>query len=210
MVRAYAADMKAAGMALDEGNRGQTKSLLDRYVPRAGEPDIRGFEWHLLHSRSAGDELISFDHTGINAGVVLGPKGDWIAAVAKYGPLRIWDVQSGKLLHEFPSLSRGEARRSLALSTDGQHIVHLGDAGFWLRRTRDWSVVWEFPAKANVIAFTHLPFRHCRTWVVSRAHPLPVHLRPTLVSWHPDAMTAMSATMATAVERRVRIERRRS
>lgn len=84
----------------------------------------------------------------------MDPAGEWIAAVSKFGPLRVWDVRAGKLLHEFPSLSRAEPRRSVALSRDGQLLAHLGDDRVWLRRSRDWRVVWEFPRKASVVAFT--------------------------------------------------------
>lgn len=154
VTRAYAADMKATGVALMDGNRGHATALLERYEPRPGEPDIRGVEWHLLRSRASGDEVASFDHTGMSAGVVLDPSGRWIAAVARFGPLRIWDVVSGELLREIPSLRKREPRRSLALSPDGQHLVHLGDERIWLRRTTDWSLVWEYPAQANVVQFT--------------------------------------------------------
>jgi serine/threonine protein kinase len=47
-LRAYAADMKAASIALGEGNLGQAASLLERYLPKPGEPDVRGFEWRYL------------------------------------------------------------------------------------------------------------------------------------------------------------------
>jgi eukaryotic-like serine/threonine-protein kinase len=154
MVRAYAADMKAAGIAIDEGNRGQANALLDRHHPQTGGADVRGFEWHLLRSRATGDAHVSFDHIGLNSGVVMDPGGEWIAAVSKFGPLRVWDVQSGKLLREFPSLNRAEPRRSVALSRDGQFLAHLGDDRVWLRRSRDWKVLWESPRKVNVIAFT--------------------------------------------------------
>jgi eukaryotic-like serine/threonine-protein kinase len=154
LARAYAADMKAAGIAIDEGNRGQASALLDRHHPQPGGVDIRGFEWHLLRSRATGDDHISFDHIGINSGVVMDPGGEWIAAVSKFGPLRVWDVQSGKLLQELPSLRRAEPRRSVALSRDGRLLAHLGDDRVWLRSTRDWKVLWEFSRKASVLAFT--------------------------------------------------------
>jgi WD40 repeat protein/tRNA A-37 threonylcarbamoyl transferase component Bud32 len=154
MARAYAADMKAASMAFDEGNRGQAKSLLDRHRPEPGEPDPRGIEWHLLNSRTTGDEVASFDQTGINVGLAMGPGGKWIAAVSKYGSVRVWDVQTGKLLQEFPSQTRGETRRNLAVSPDGKYLAHLGDDRIWLRRTDDWNVVCEYPAKAALVAFT--------------------------------------------------------
>jgi WD40 repeat protein/tRNA A-37 threonylcarbamoyl transferase component Bud32 len=154
MVRAYAADMKAAGIAIDEGNRGQANALLDRHHPKPGGTDVRGFEWHLLRSRAAGDAHVSFDQTGLNSGVVMDPGGHWIAAVSKFGPLRVWDVKSGKMLQEFPSLKRAEPRRSVALSRDGQLLAHLGDDRVWLRRSQDWKVQWEYPKKVNVMTFT--------------------------------------------------------
>ena len=42
---AYAADMNLAQQALAMNDLGRAKRLLDGHRPRAGEPDLRGWEW---------------------------------------------------------------------------------------------------------------------------------------------------------------------
>ncbi len=47
----YRAEMRLAADVLDAGTgRERVLPILDRWVPRAGEDDLRGFEWHLLSS----------------------------------------------------------------------------------------------------------------------------------------------------------------
>ncbi len=55
----YVADMKFAQEAVDERRYRQGMDLVDRYLPTAGEPDFRRFEWYCLwrRSRSADQEL---------------------------------------------------------------------------------------------------------------------------------------------------------
>ena len=153
LVRAYAADMKAAAVAIAEGNSGQANALLDRYAPTAGGPDVRGFEWHVLHQRAAGDEIASFDLTGINAGTVLALDNSWVAAGAKFGDVRVWDTATGKLIQTFPALKKREPRRSMALSPDGTMLAYISDDSVWVRGTARWEVLREIPVKANVITF---------------------------------------------------------
>ena len=154
MVRAYAADMKAASIAIADGNLGQANALLDRYTPAPGRRDVRGFEWGILRSRVAGDEIASFDHTGINAGVALAPDGTWVAAGVKFGDVRVWETTTGKLLHTFPALKKREPRCSVAISPDGKMFAYLSDDSIWVRGTAQWEVRREIPARADVIAFS--------------------------------------------------------
>src|SRR4051794_9180406 len=47
-LRAYAADMKAAQVAIDQNSRDQAARLLSRYQAKPGEEDLRGVEWRYL------------------------------------------------------------------------------------------------------------------------------------------------------------------
>jgi eukaryotic-like serine/threonine-protein kinase len=154
LIRAYAADMKAVSVAIEEGNLGQANALLDRHVPQDGRPDVRGFEWGILRSRAAGDETASFDHTGINAGIALAPDNSWGAAGAKFGGVRVWETATGKLLRQFPALKGREPRRSIALSPDGTMLAYLSDDSIWVRGTEKWEVLREIPVTANALAFS--------------------------------------------------------
>ena len=153
LVRAYAADMKAVSIAIADGNLGQANALLDRYISPAGERDVRGFEWGILRSRAVGDEIASFEHTGISAGVALAPDGAWVAAGVKFGDVRVWETATGRLLHTFPALKKREPRCGVAVSPDGALLAYLSDDSIWVRGTAQWEVRREIPARANLVAF---------------------------------------------------------
>jgi hypothetical protein len=51
----YVAVMNLARVAWDENNLARTRELLERYFPKPGAPDLRGFEWHYLRRLLHGD-----------------------------------------------------------------------------------------------------------------------------------------------------------
>src|SRR5262249_40020337 len=53
---AYVGDMALVQQAIVEGNLARARSLLDRNRPKAGEEDIRGFEWRYLWAQARSDE----------------------------------------------------------------------------------------------------------------------------------------------------------
>ncbi|MCC6233817.1 MAG: protein kinase [Verrucomicrobiales bacterium] len=61
---AYVADMDLANRALEEGDFGTAQTLLRRYRPGPGEPDLRNWEWRYLAQLSQGDPHFSLEsHT---------------------------------------------------------------------------------------------------------------------------------------------------
>ena len=57
--------------ALAENNLGRARELLDRQRPKAGEEDLRGFEWRYLWQLCQGDELATFRDDGATARLFL-------------------------------------------------------------------------------------------------------------------------------------------
>jgi hypothetical protein len=55
----YAADMNLAAQALAAGNRGHALELLRNYRPKAGQEDLRGWEWHYLWKLCQTKELFT-------------------------------------------------------------------------------------------------------------------------------------------------------
>src|SRR5216117_459051 len=53
----YDSDMNLAHHALDDGDLGRARELLEAHRPRPGQTDLRGFEWRLLWQRCHGDDL---------------------------------------------------------------------------------------------------------------------------------------------------------
>ena len=53
----YADEMHEAETALEKGDLGRARQLIEAHRPGPGETDLRGFEWRLLWRRSRGDEV---------------------------------------------------------------------------------------------------------------------------------------------------------
>ncbi len=58
--RLYAADMKLAQQAWEEGNLVRAQSLLRAHLPQAGQEDLRGFEWRYLWKLCQDESQYSF------------------------------------------------------------------------------------------------------------------------------------------------------
>ena len=64
----YAADMNHAGQALQLGNLGRARRLLDSHRPKPGKDDLRGWEWRYLWQQCRGDfDLYHDSHRGARA-----------------------------------------------------------------------------------------------------------------------------------------------
>ncbi len=75
---AYAAEINVALQALAENNLSRARELLDRQNPKAGEEDLRGFEWRYLWQLCQGDELATFHDEGATA-AAFSPDGKLFA-----------------------------------------------------------------------------------------------------------------------------------
>jgi WD40 repeat protein/serine/threonine protein kinase len=103
---------------------------LAKCLPKPGEEDHRGWEWHYLQGlfHSA---LFSLDHThgGLGGGVAFDPRNRWIVSVVggypddenvKLGEVRIWDARTGGLVRSLPG--PGTLHR-LAFCPDGKQFA---------------------------------------------------------------------------------------
>ena len=77
----YAADMFLVGRALDEGNLALARRTLARHMPRAGEVDLRGFEWRYFREQARGAQFQTFTNfTDAIFSVAFSPDGRGLAA----------------------------------------------------------------------------------------------------------------------------------
>lgn len=111
-LNAYAADVYLASRALKDGHLGVARRMLDRHVPRAGEADLRGFEWHAFKRQCRGDEArIWKDHTAAVTAVGFDATGRYVASGGRDGRVRVRDSSSGvEMLH----LPAADAPKDLA------------------------------------------------------------------------------------------------
>jgi len=93
----YISDMNRALRELDDINLQTMTTLLERYLPAEGEPDLRSFEWHYLWRRSHSDARTLYGHHGPVPFADFSPDGATLASVGYDGAVKVWDVATGRL-----------------------------------------------------------------------------------------------------------------
>jgi eukaryotic-like serine/threonine-protein kinase len=103
----YAADMNLVRQALDLGNLGRARRLLDRHRPAPGQTDLRHWEWRHLWLLAQGDEqaaLGPFDHNVFT--VDFSPDRAKLLVADGRGQVTIWDLANRSMEAEWRLPSR--------------------------------------------------------------------------------------------------------
>jgi WD40 repeat protein/serine/threonine protein kinase len=128
---AYVVEINVALQALAENNLGRARDLLDRQRPKAGQVDLRGFEWRYLWQQCQGDELETFHDEGEH-GAAFSPDGKLFAYSG--GKIFVREAASRKLVATLESsattLSFSPTAKLLASAHDSE--VKLWDTETWL------------------------------------------------------------------------------
>ena len=127
--------MNLARVAWDENNLALNHELLEKSRPRAGEPDLRGFEWYYLDRLARGGQLRIDAHAGGVNSVAFMPDGKRLISAGIAEPLRrlraskgaagavsLWDAATGRPI---PLELDGSADKvaAVALSPDGKRLA---------------------------------------------------------------------------------------
>lgn len=166
----YVAEMNLAHHAWNEDNLIRAQELLNAHRPRAGETDLRGFEWHYLNRLLHRDMWTAAAHQGPALSVVHAPGGKRIFSAGSTasapamndsldtpGEVKLWDAVTGR---EIPLTLEGSTGvRRIALSPDGttlaaaclKHGIKL-----WNLTSGEMSVV-ESPEREVVLWVTFSP-----------------------------------------------------
>lgn len=135
----YASEMNIAYQAWQSGNIDRARTFLMRQRPQSGEPDLRGWEWRYLWTRSRSKES---RRTGTTS-----PFGFWscafspdgmVAGGTANGPIVLWNPSTGQTSPELGQPGSLNPVDSLAFTRDGTSLVQS------LRITREL-LFWELP-----------------------------------------------------------------
>src|SRR6266540_1090985 len=137
----YVADMRLAQMSWEQGYAARMTQILTNYLPRAGQPDFRGFEWHYLWRAPFSEHEAAFsDHSHKSVqGVALSPDGRWLATACPTD-VHVLDLLTRTNVTEWavPAPIDSVYRRGIAFSADSEWMAAASTNGLaiWKRRTR--------------------------------------------------------------------------
>jgi WD40 repeat protein len=120
----YVAHMNLAQQYWDAGRAGPVLDILRRYIPKEGEEDIRGWEWHYQWSLCH-RELRRFGEwkAGVQC-VAVSPDGTLTAAASDDGLIQVFDTATGDLRARLTE--HQDAAYALAFSPDGAVLASGG------------------------------------------------------------------------------------
>jgi len=88
-----------------------------------GQDDLRGIEWSYLWQASRGDEIFTFPHEIMVNGISLSADGTRMASVDVDGKIRLFDLDSRKLLRIYEGGTKFTNVISVALAPDGNLLA---------------------------------------------------------------------------------------
>ncbi len=134
---AYVADMAQAHQAALEGNLDRARRLLDRYRPKPGEEEIRGFEWRHIWALARSEEAGRLGgYGGFLQGLAMSPDGTRLASVTLQG-VEIHTLRDRKLLTTLENAGGSPVQ----FSPDGLLLVTSRDNDLAVWSTRTWREV---------------------------------------------------------------------
>jgi serine/threonine protein kinase/WD40 repeat protein len=118
----YSADMTLAYQNLERGWTDEVHPLLERHIPVSGQPDRRGFEWHLLRRFVPPPSFVTLvGHVGPVNELAVFPDHKRLASVGHDGTLRIWDTDNHTPERTIKLCE--EPLQSVAVSPDGRFVA---------------------------------------------------------------------------------------
>lgn len=157
-LRSYVSDMKAAQVDLDQNNLQRTRWLLERYIPKPGQPDLRDLAWRYLWHRSRSDESASWKpHDGNTVSITYSPDGRFMATVGFDQKIKIWNAVQRNLIKILDTdyvPSWFVEPNTRPFSSDGSLFAHISGGQLEIYRTSDWSIAHTLGEVKHPIIFS--------------------------------------------------------
>ncbi|WP_165233301.1 WD40 repeat domain-containing serine/threonine protein kinase [Aquisphaera insulae] len=140
----YATRSKLAIAAWYGNDLGRLHDQLEQMPPRAGEPDLRGWEWNYLDALAHEERLTFRVHDREVSDVAFSPDGRTVASVQWGGRILLWDAATGVIKRAIAAPRAGSEGPNapgvtgLAFAPDGGRIAGPGpdaELGIWDART---------------------------------------------------------------------------
>lgn len=149
----YASDMNLARQALELNNLGRARQLLDRHRPsRAGEEDIRGWEWRYLWQLTRGRESATLTNRPTPGfSVSLSPDGKKLAVGWWDGRVDLWEVPARLWVRALTDRERSHPGR-VAFSPVRNLLTATSEPNVVTRYDLDSggeSILWRGPDEAD-------------------------------------------------------------
>ena len=132
----YAADMLTVGQYLVNGNLGAARTILANHNPRAGEEDLRGWEWRYFRGQAKGEQLFRLGPHKLTVGrVELSANGERLLARCATEVV-LWNTTTRKREHTWKILRP----KGSSFSHDATRVALLRQNGrieLWDTDTRE-------------------------------------------------------------------------
>ncbi len=142
--------------AWQSGDLAGALAVLDRYQPRPGQEDLRGFEWFYLWRLCHSEQLTLSGHSNLVRAVAFSPDARWLLSGGDDGKARVWDAATGREAAVLAGPTDGVS--AVAFSPDGRAIAsgsRDGTLRLWATGTfRERAVLGVLTNGVGAVAFS--------------------------------------------------------
>ncbi len=124
----YVKQISSAQDELASGRRNRAKQILRQLAKhKEGESDLRGFEWYYLNRLCTSEQLRLRGHIQKVTHVAFSADGRWVATASLDRSIKIWDVDTGKVLKTLDGHKR--PIRALTFAPNDEFLASAGSGG---------------------------------------------------------------------------------